>query len=483
MAHARECVDKDADRLQLPRLDLGTPIEPRPQGCAIPLTADQRYMFKAILRSDPRRQPLSVRMCASATRITGPLSFGLLEGSIAGLLRRHESLRTKFKTFEGVTTQHIDPPDKYRLTCVDLSALPKSEAESHAQRLILEFQDQKIDLSIGPLFEAKLFKLATEEHVLIILADHMISDGISNALLDKDIWQAYDDALGDEPALLSTPLVQFADYAVWWERTKESRRVEHEDYWKQHRTDGVPTIIPVSPDINECSERGPVTHTSFGSALTAQLRQFAERQQVSLSNVMLMIYATAMSFWCDKEDLIIRCPVHGRHSKSELKNVIGFFSSFVGLRIKVDRRLTLQSLLTQVRDEMRNALDHRDLDRMLDLMPQCLKTELEFHWRSARWPGQVVKKRSSLDQLIKRQPFLIRSPGLPRWHLKFWCIFNETPSDVCVTIRYQVHLLRPAAIEQFGNDLRFIAKSLIDRPLDQIYRVVLLRGREMYDAP
>lgn len=479
MTCTQECVVEDADRLQPPQLDLRTPVEPRPQGCAVPLTADQRYFFKALIRSDPEQRPLSMRMCAIATRITGPLNLTLLERSIAGLVRRHESFRTTFKTSEGVTTQHVDPPDQYRLTCMDLSVLSKGEAESEAKRLTREFRDQKIDLSIGPLFEARLFKLATQEHVLIVLADHMISDGISNSLLDKELWQAYDDALDDEPALLSTPPVQFADYAVWWERTKESRRVEHEDYWKQRRAEGVPTIIPVSPDADECPETGPVAHTSFGSALTAQLRQFAERQQVSLSNVMLMIYATAMSLWCDEEDLIIRCPVHGRHGKPELKNVIGFLSSFVCLRIKVNRRLTLESLLAHVQDEMRNALAHRDFDRMLDLMPECLKTELEFHWRSARGAGQAVKKRSSLEQVIKRQPFLIRSPGLPRWHLKFWCIFNETPSDVCVTVRYQVHLLRPAAIEQFGNDLRFIAKNLVDHSVDQIHRVVLSRGREM----
>lgn len=480
MTHTQECAVEDADRLQLPQLDLRSPIEPRPRGCIVPLTADQRYFCKALLRFCPERRLLNVRMCASATRITGPLSLTLLERSIAGLVRRHEPLRTTFKPVKGVTTLHIDPPGEYTLTCVDLSALSKSEAESNARRLTSEFQDQRIDLSTGPVFEARLFKLATQEHVLIVLVDHMISDGMSNVLLDNEIWQAYDDALGDEPASLPTPPVQFADYAVWLERTRESWRVEHEDYWKQYLPGVAPTIIPVSPDANECPERGPVAHISFGSALIARLRQFADSQQISLSNVVLMIYATAMSLWCDKEDLIIRCPVHGRHSRPELKNVIGLFSSFVCLRIRVNRRCKLLDLLAQVQDEMRNALAHRDLDRMLDLMPECLTTELEFHWRSARWPGQAVKTRPPLNQLIKRQPFLIRSPGLPRWHLKFWSIFNETPSDVCVTIRYQVHLLRPAAVEQFGNDMRSIAKILIDHPLDQIDLALFSRRRGIY---
>jgi hypothetical protein len=70
---------------------------------------------------------------------------------------------------------------------------------------------------------------------------------------------------------------------------------------------------------------------------------------------------------------------------------------------------------------------------------------------------------------------LIRSPTLPH---RFWCIFNEAPSNVCVTVRYRAHLLRPNAVEQFGNDMRAIAKALIDRPLDLIERSVFSRGCE-----
>jgi hypothetical protein len=224
---------------------------------------------------------------------------------------------------------------------------------------------------------------------------------------------------------------------------------------------------------------GTVAHITLGSALTAQLRLFCERQQVSLSNAMLMIYATVMSIWCDKEDLIIRCPVHG-HYRSELENVIGLLSNFLHLRIKVNRQRPLQDLLEQAQDEMRSALAHRDFDRVLDFMPEFAKTELEFHWRSARWRRRAAQERPRSNQTIKRQPFLIRSPT---WNLNFWCVFNEAPLDICVTVRYRAHLLRPNAVERFLNDMQSIAKALIDRPLDPIDRAVFSRGREMYDVP
>lgn len=462
------------DRSKMTQLDARVPIEPRPRGCAVPLTAEQRDFFRGVIAANPEQQrPISVRMCVSATRITGPLNLGLLEGSIASLVRRHESLRTTFRTFEGVTTHHIDPPNEPRLMCVNLSSLPKTEAENEVRRLAREFQDRKIDLSIGPLFEARLFRLAPQEHVLILLADHMISDGMSNVILDKEVWRAYDDAVGDEPASLSAPPVQYADYAVWRERAEASWRMEHEDYWRQRRAAAVPTVIPISSEGNRRPAMGTVAHMSFGSELTDQLRRVAEREQVSLSNVTLAIYATAMSIWCDKEDLIVRYPVHGRHFRPELENVIGFFSSYLYLRIRVDRSQTLQALLADVQEETRLAIAHRNFDIMREFMPACAKTELEFHWRPARLRRRAVPKPHSA-QPIQRRPFLIRSPT-SNWN--FWCIFNETSADICATVQYWEHRLSPNAIEQFGNNMRSIATALIDRPLEQVGRVVSSCGR------
>jgi len=479
MVRTRECIDKDAYQLQLPQLDLQAPIDPRPPGCAVPLTSLQWSIFKDSVLADPEKRPLSQRMCASAARITGPLNVGLLERSIAGLVRRHESLRTTFETFEGVTTQRIHPPGESRLTCVDLSTLSKSEAESEAKRLTKQFQDQKIDLSVGRVFEAKLFKLEIQEHVLIVLADHMISDGMSNSILDREIWLAYDNALGDEPALLPTPPVQFADYAVWQERTKESWRKEHEEYWTQHLAGGAPTIIPLSSEANQPLDTSAIAHVFYGAVLTARLRQFAESQQVSLSNVALMLYATAMSLWCDKEDLIIRCPAHG-HYWPELENVVGLLVNFLYLRIRVGRHHTFSELLAQVQEEMRSALKHRDFDRVINLIPECKNTQLEFHWRPARWREGVAHRRPTFDQRIKRRPFLIRTP---EWGFNFWCLFNETQSDICATVVYRGNVLRPNAIDQFGNDMRSIARVLIDHPFETMDLAMFLRGRKTYGSP
>lgn len=446
-------------------MDLSAPIQPRPSGCVVPLTAEQRRLFGILKSQDPAQRPLSARMCASATRVSGPLDAGLLQASIEAVVRRHESLRTRFATADGVTTQHIDAPDGYELNTVDLSTVPQIEAEREAKRLAQDFQDQKIDLSVGRVFEARLFKLSVHEHVLILLVDHMVSDGISNAILGKEIWRGYDDAVRSEPTCLPPLPVQFADYAVWQERTHESWKRHHESYWRRHLATASRTNLPGSSEI-PCAPppTGVTLHLPFGAALSKRLHEVAERERTRPSIVALAIYAVAMSHWCGREDLLVRCPSHGRHGRPELENVIGFIANRLYLRINVSGQETLRDLLSQVHREMDCAFQHQDFDRIPDFMPECL-TELAFHWRSARWPGRSSNPRPGTNRPLRMQPFLIR---LPAWPWKFWSVFDDTPAGMCATVHYWPHLIAASAVQQFGSNIRAVAEALVERPLARV---------------
>lgn len=450
------------------QLELSAPVEPRSSGCVVPLTVQQRRILHLLRDKDPDNKARNVRMCASATRIVGPLDVASLRTSIETVVWRHESLRTRFVTVGSVTTQHVDAAGDYELTMDDLSDLPQLEAEQAARRLSQDLQEQKIDLSAGPVFEARLFRLSPEQHVLILLIDHMVSDGISNALLYKEIWLGYDAAVSCHTALLPPLPVQFPDYAVWQERTHEAWRRDHEAYWRQHLSHAPDTRIPTCSELLQA--RPPVGMTRyfpFGTTLSERLRALAAREQTLLSVVGLTAYAVAMSHWCQQEDLVIRCPLHGRHGRPELANVIGFIVNVLHLRMEVRSTDTLQDLLDQAHQEMYRAFEHRDFDRVPDLLPEC-RTELEFHWRSARSPGRSSNPQRANRQIAK-QPFFVR---VPDWPWKFWSVFDHTPAGICMTVHFWPHLLASSAVEHFAGTLREVAEALVDRPRVRVGSIV-----------
>jgi hypothetical protein len=171
-----------------------------------------------------------------------------------------------------------------------------------------------------------------------------------------------------------------------------------------------------------------------------------------------------MSHWCQQEDLLIRCPVHGRHDRPELENVIGFIVNVLYLRLRVRSDDTLRELLSQADREMHSAFQHLDFDRVPDLMPDCW-TELAFHWRSATRRERTVSQQPNVGRQVRTQPFFVR---LPDWPWKFWSVFDDTPAGICLTVHYWPHVLAARTVEEFGRNIRAIAEALVERPLTRV---------------
>jgi Condensation domain len=449
-----------------PSASINIPLEPRPAGCPIPLTAFQHRLWDSISKQD---KPLSIRLCAESARVFGPLNVDLLQKSIEVVVLRHESLRTRFVIVDGVPRQHVEPAGDYHLNVVDLAAVSSVKVESEAKRVAQEFIEEHVDLSTGPLFDARLLKLNECEHVLILVVDHMVSDTISWSILSKEIWTSYDQALQGRPFFLPTLPVQFADYAVWQQRTHSAWLEKHEAYWRGRLAGARRTQL-------RCSERFPETqdpigvtmlHFSFGKILTTKLRDVARRERTLLSMVFLTIYVAVMSRWCNQDDLIMQFVSHGRHGHSELENMIGFIANHLHFRVEITKGDTFVDLLKRASGEFYSAYQHQDFDRVPDLIPECA-TDLYFNWRSTKLKPPPVRHQGEAARSLRIQPFPLKAPASSNL---FTPLFSDTPAGVGVMLVYRHDLVARSTIERFYHDLRFVAEEFARYPLASIASV------------
>jgi hypothetical protein len=474
-------------------IDLDSPIQSRPPECLIPLTSSQARTWNRSLEADGGRP--SLRMCASAVRIEGPLSLGLLEMSIETVIRRHEALHTHIVLKSGTPYQQIEPIPAHVLGTVDLSDQPP-RARREVSRLAQEFIDTPIDLAVGPLFEAKVWKLSDDEHVLILLIDHMVSDGVSNGILTREVWECYRQGmLGHAVSLPEIP-VQFPDYAVWQAQTCLAWMEKHAAYWRQHLLGASPTVIPADQSLLDTkSALGVTQHIPFGDELTVALREAARRERALLSVFVLTAYAVVLSAWCRTDDLLVVFPSHGRH-RPVLRHVVGFVATMLILRIQVKREQQFGELLTQVKREVASALEHRDFDRVPDLLPEYM-TEVSFNWqathskqgpldhhvvlecahplhRALEFGSGVDAKKTHTKNQPTVLPFPARTPGAA----KFVPVIFDTPSGIHMTVRFDPNVLAPGTIEKFGRSLLIIAKEICQHPLPPV--ASLLRQIDMH---
>jgi hypothetical protein len=405
----------------------------------------------------------------------GPLSLELLERSIEVVVRRHEALRTRIVLRNDGPYQHVEADPLEVLSVIDLSGQP-AHARHEASRLAQEFFCTHVDLTVGPLFEAKVWKLGGEEHVLVLLVDHIVADGISSGIIAREVWECYRRGmLGQSLSLPQLP-VQFPDYAVWQARTRLAWMEKHAEYWRQHLRGASPTAIPAdSGPAHAQPTTETIRHIPFGDELTAALRGAARRERALLSVFVLAAYAVVLSAWCRTEDLLVSFASHARH-RPALRDVVGFLANALYLRIAVRRDQTFDELLAQVKQEVASALEHRDFDRVPELLPGCA-TAVGFNWQSThsklgaldhfvatesdyplsrffQFDVEMEGEQPCATKQIKVLPFVLRSPGSPT---NFIPVILDTPSTLLMMIRFEPNSLAPGAIERFGRSLSAVA--------------------------
>jgi hypothetical protein len=289
-------------------------------------------------------------------RLRGRLDVPALGQSLAALVERHETLRTAIRAIGGDAWQHIGSGLATALKPTDLrsAARPYEQLRERAERLA----DEPIDLCGDSLFEAELAILANDDHALLWRAHHLMCDGWSEAIINRDLGHLYSAITqGDTPEL--PPLtVQYGDYAAWQRSDEMLDRVEQDlEYWRV-------TLRGAMPPCQHRPGRPSVARRGSGRYVRAtppidDLVALAQAERWSLFMPMFAAFACLVGAWYRHDDVVIGIPTAGR-TVPELEAIIGHFVNVVYLRVRLAAELTFRELVTQVRETVLDALAHAE---------------------------------------------------------------------------------------------------------------------------
>jgi amino acid adenylation domain-containing protein/non-ribosomal peptide synthase protein (TIGR01720 family) len=176
-----------------------TPIaaERRPAGPvssdAIPLTPIQRW-FLASFDGVPGHYNHTVLL-----RPTAALDGDALAAALRAVIGGHEMLRARFEQIDGTWRQRVAPDDGLPLVDIDCRDAP--DPLVHLGRAADQL-NADCDLASGPLFRAARFKLPDGERLLLV-AHHLVIDGVSWRILLDDLAAAYEAAQTGRPVTLA----------------------------------------------------------------------------------------------------------------------------------------------------------------------------------------------------------------------------------------------------------------------------------------
>jgi amino acid adenylation domain-containing protein len=298
-----------------------------------------------------------------AYRALGRLQPAAFEKSIAALVARHESLRTRFEASDGEVWQVVGDGSDSRPEFVDLCGLAPVEREREAQRIAFEEARRGFDLAAGPLVRVKVLRLAEDEHLLLFNMHHVVTDGWSMGVFVRELGACYEAfSRGEEPRLPELP-AQYADYAAWQRDWLEGEVLGAQlSYWRR-KLEGAPAALELPADGERPpmqSFRGGTQRFEFDAELTARLKELSRGEGSTLFMTTLAAFYALLHRYTGRDDLIVGTPVANR-GRAELEGLIGFFANTLALRVRADEGVSFRELLGRVREAALGAYANQDV--------------------------------------------------------------------------------------------------------------------------
>jgi fengycin family lipopeptide synthetase B len=341
------------------------PVRPDPAHYPLSFSQERLWFLEHLLPGS------GLYNMAGVARVRGPLDETAVFQTFNEIVRRHEVLRTVFRSEDGRPQPVLLPELTLPADLVELRHLAApAQREAEARRLIAEIVRRPFDLAHGPLIRFVLIRLAPDDHLGLLCTHHIVSDGVSTQVLFHEFAHIYPAfARGAAHALLPLP-VQYADYALWQrEQIQGAVLAEQLAYWKQQFHNGIPVLeLPADrPRPAVPTHRGARHAFTVPASLTRQLKQFSRQEGVTLFMTLLAAFKTLLHRYTSEPEVVVGVPIAGRN-RPEVAGLIGCFLNMLALRTDFSGNPTFRDLLHQVKKAALGAYAHQDLpfERLVD---------------------------------------------------------------------------------------------------------------------
>ncbi len=408
--------------------------------------------------------------------IEGYLDESLMEKALQSVVDRHETLRTTFINTEAGPSQVVAEKLNVVLKIQDASQLD----ESAMLKIAGDEAMTPFDLANGPLFRARVFKMAGDKYLFILTLHHIISDGWSLEILINELISTYTAySAGKEPDFEELK-IQYRDYASWQNSLlKEGKLSFQEDYWKS-KLGGVLPVTDLPADRSRpavATTNGALYALGIDSSTTSLLKEMAKKHDVTLYMLILAILDAYLVRATGSEDIIVGTAIAGRNNH-DVEGLIGFFINSLALRTDLSGDPEFSNVLTSVKKTCIEAYANQDypFDRLIDKIGAVRDT--------SRTPVftimLVMQDVSNLMNVGSRDAVRFKPvEGLlkqSKFDLTLFAI--DTGKNLELRFEYNTDLFDASTIERYAGHIRNILEDVIRNPERRISELELLSHEE-----
>ena len=268
-----------------------------------------------------------------------------LQITLLKIIARHESLRTSFHMVDNQPVQKVHDAAEI---APNWSLTMRERDDGNIAR--------PFDLSRAPLLQTQLTKTGEGKYTLFFALHHIISDGISQFLLEKEFLALY---AGKE--LPPLPL-QYKDYAQWQNSSQQQEKIKQQGSYWTHLFSGQVPVLNLPTDYERPlmqSFEGASVSFVLNQKETRALKDTARENQVTLYMIILAMFNVFLSKLSGQEDIIVGTPIAGRRH-ADLKNIVGMFLNTLAIRNYPNGDKSFKQLLGQVKQRTLEAYENQE---------------------------------------------------------------------------------------------------------------------------
>jgi len=444
------------DTVQVLRFADGRPTfveEPSSSVTALPLSIGQERIYQlASLSPDAPLYNIS-----AAYRIYGPLDVDALRLAVREIEQEQPVLRTVFRGSGQAVPLSFCLPHASPTTFAyaEIGAASREAVDG----LVDAAAAEQFDLSSGPLWRLKLFRIMPEEHVLVLTMHHIITDAWSFGLFLNRLGRLYPARRGDDAAEPRPPQT----YAEFSQRQREYLATEacerQRDHWRDRFAQKPPALVLPGLAVSDAFAKRDAASVSIElpPALSKSLFAFSHSRQATLFMTLLAAFAGLLRAATGQEDLVICMPVAGRH-RAQTRSLIGYFNNILPVRLDASGDPTLAQMVGRCRETALNAYRDQDIPfQWIAALPQLHNAPLSrmlFSFDTVWPPGLDLEGLRAVPRPAET--------GAADFDLAVSMWLKD--GQIFGSLRYKTHSFVPGAVEELGRAYVELIEALAADP-------------------
>lgn len=413
----------------------------------------------------------------AASKIRGGLDVGALERAINHLTLRHPALRLIFHDDGEAPKQSVVDIKYFKVpfTFHDKRNLFHSDTELNAAvRRALEIN---FDILHGPLFKVAVWWIGPNEHLLLFSIHHIIFDGWSFDVLQKELSALYENYTTGAKNTLPEEVAGFP--AVIDKDFAQLQVVEATQYWSRLVSSVQSRYhLPFAKTIDPPPTfTGHTVSRVIDRSLWRNVRTFSKQKNLTefttlVSALYLLLYKHNGS-----TDIVIGTELSGR-DRPYCAHAIGHFINTVLLKPNLHEADSFEELLRSMSEKVLRAFEYQDF--LFDLIPS-----LDSRKKTGKLPVAdvfVILQNfesglmfSDLGRSLEVSPMSVESDK-SLFDLQFE--FNVLKEDLVLRVSYNTDMYDRADMEQTIERFESLLMLVIASPWQRISAFELATGAE-----